>query len=165
MGTRRHIKRVLLRLPSRVQQVLYKGGQRSDRLRDPGGVVGALGLRPGDRVADLGPGYGHFTLLLAQAVAPGGICYAVDADQAVLDDIARAAGERGFPNLRPTLTGRSQDCELPESVDLLFVSATYHHIKHPVEYFAGARPLHTSKRPRGDFGIAPGGKRGCSRVA
>jgi ubiquinone/menaquinone biosynthesis C-methylase UbiE len=139
------LRRIVSRLPSRIQQVLYKGGQRSDRLRDPNAVAAALGLRPGDRVADLGPGYGHFTLLLAQAVAPDGICYAVDADQAVLDDIARAAGERGLSNLRPTLTGRSK-LELPESVDLLFVSATYHHIKNPIEYFAGARPL---LRPNG----------------
>jgi SAM-dependent methyltransferase len=31
--------------------------------------------------------------------------------------------------------------ELPEAVDLLFVSATYHHLRRPVRYFKEARPL------------------------
>ena len=30
---------------------------------------------------------------------------------------------------------------LPEPVDLLFVSATYHHLRRPVSYFADARGL------------------------
>jgi len=103
-------------------------------------VVAALGVRPGDRVADLGPGYGHFTLLLALAVAPGGVAYAADADAETLDDLRRAAQERGITNLEPVLTSRRR-LELPEPVDLLFVSATYHHLRKPVTYFAHARAL------------------------
>jgi ubiquinone/menaquinone biosynthesis C-methylase UbiE len=134
------LRRMLGRLPVRLQRALFKGGQRSDRLRDPNAVVAALGVRPGDRVADLGPGYGHFTLRLAMAVAPDGICYAADADSQTLDDICRAADERGITNLRPVLTSRHR-LELPEPVDLLFVSATYHHLRRPVRYFDEARSL------------------------
>lgn len=136
------------RLPGRVQQALYKGGQRSDRLRDPDGVVAALGLRPGDRVAEVGPGYGHFTLALARAVAPG-TCYAADADQETLDDLIREAGERAIGNLQAVLIGRGR-LDLPEPVGLLFVSATYHHLREPVAYFAGARAL---LRPGGRVAI------------
>jgi predicted methyltransferase len=123
-----------------MQRVLYKGGQRSDRLRDPGAVVAALAVQPGDRVADLGPGYGHFTLPFCLAVAPDGVVYAVDADVDTLDDLRRAADERGIKNLRPVVTSRAR-LELPEPVDLLFVSATYHHLREPVRYFAEARSL------------------------
>jgi ubiquinone/menaquinone biosynthesis C-methylase UbiE len=136
-------------LPLWLQQRLFKGGQRSDRLRDPDAVIAALGLRPGDRVADLGPGYGHFTLRLALAVAPDGICYAADADAETLDDLRRAADERGITNLRPVLTSR-RHLELPEPVDLLFVSATYHHLRDPVRYFADA---HSLLRPKGRVAI------------
>jgi ubiquinone/menaquinone biosynthesis C-methylase UbiE len=134
------LRQMVLRLPASVQRALYKGGQRSDRLRDPDAVVAALHVKPGDRVADLGPGYGHFTLRLARAVAPDGLCYAADADQQTLDDLARVANERSITNLRTVLTS-SRRLELPEPVDLLFVSATYHHLRAPVRYFAEARSL------------------------
>ena len=138
-----------MRLPSRVQHVLYKGGQRSDRLRDPDAVIAALGVRPGDRVADLGPGFGHFTLSLAAAVAPNGLCYAADTDASVLDDVHKAAQERGITTLAPVMTSPDR-LELPDMVDLLFVSATYHHLRKPVDYFAAARSL---LRPGGRVAI------------
>jgi ubiquinone/menaquinone biosynthesis C-methylase UbiE len=134
------LRRIVRRLPTRLQRTLFKGGQRSDRLRDPDAVVAALRLRPGDRVADLGPGYGHFTLSLARAVAPDGICYAADYDAETLTDLRRAADARALTNLRPVLTNR-QRLELPGPVDLLFVAATFHHLRTPVEYFAEARSL------------------------
>jgi ubiquinone/menaquinone biosynthesis C-methylase UbiE len=112
-------------------------------------VVTALGLQPGDRVADLGPGYGHFTLQLARAVAPDGVCYAADADQETLDDLGRAARERRVSNLQAVLTSRTR-LELPEQVDLLFVSATYHHLREPVEYLTHAR---SQLRPGGRVAI------------
>jgi len=143
------LQRIVTRLPAPLQRTLFKGGQRSDRLRDPDAVVAALGVRPGDRVADLGPGYGHFTLRLALAVAPDGPCYAADADAKTLDDLRRAAEERGITNLRPVLTSKRW-LELPEPVDLLFVSATYHHLRRPVRYFAEARSL---LRPGGRVAI------------
>ena len=130
-------------------RVLYKGGQRSDRLRDPGAVVTALGVRVGHRVADLGPGYGHFTLALARAVAPDGIVYAADADTGTLDDLLRAANDRGITNIVPVHTSRAR-LQLPQPVDMLFVSATYHHLRQPVRYFAEARSL---LRPRGRVAI------------
>ncbi len=136
----RLLRRSIARLPVPFQRALYKGGQRSDRLRDPGAVVAALGVQPGQRVADLGPGYGHFTLLLAAAVVPKGVCYAVDADADTLDELTAEAAKRGITNLQPVLTNRSR-LELPEPVDLLFVSATYHHLRRPVHYFRDVRPL------------------------
>jgi ubiquinone/menaquinone biosynthesis C-methylase UbiE len=137
------------RLPVPLRRVLYRGGQRSDRLRDPDSVVAALRVRRGERVADLGPGYGHFTLRLCRALAPDGICYAADADAATLDDLRRAADERAITNLRPVLTSPRR-LELPEPVDLLFVSATYHHLRRPVRYFKEVRSL---LRPGGRVAI------------
>src|SRR5919106_90156 len=143
------LRRIVGRLPRPLQRALFKGGQRSDRLRDPDAVVAALRLRPGDLVADLGPGYGHFTLRLAMAVAPDGIAYAVDTDADSLDDLRGTADERGITNLRPVITSRSR-LELPDQVDLLFVSATYHHLRDPVRYFSEARSL---LRPGGRVAI------------
>jgi arsenite methyltransferase len=89
-------------------------------------------------VGDLGPGAGHFTLRLARAVQPNGVVYAFDANQRTLDDLVRAADDRGIRNLRAVPVPRDR-LEAPEAVDLLFVSATYHHLSHRTTYFAGAR--------------------------
>ncbi len=129
---------ILDRLPGQIRRWLYAGGTRADRLRDPDAVVGVLDLRPGMVVADLGPGYGHFTLRMARAVEPGGLVYALDASQSTLHDLARAAEERGISNLRTVRVARDR-LEIPEPVDLLFVSATYHHLPDPATYFANTR--------------------------
>jgi predicted methyltransferase len=140
------LRRVVMRLPTPLQRALFKGGQRSDRLRDPDAVVAALRLEPGNRVADLGPGYGHFTLRFCAAVAPDGIVYGAEADAAAIEDLQREADSRSISNLRPVLTSRRR-LELPEPVDLLFVAATYHHLRDPEHYVAAARSL-----------IRPGGR-------
>lgn len=140
---------MLRRVPGPLRRVLYAGGNRQDRLRDPDRVVSTLNVAPGARVADLGPGYGHFTLRLARAVAPDGIVYGADIDSDALDDLVRAAEERGLRTLRPVVIGRGR-LELPEPVDLLFVSATYHHLRDRVRYFAEARSL---LRPGGRVAI------------
>ena len=89
-------------------------------------------------VGDLGPGAGHFTLRFARAVEPDGAVYAIDASQGTLDDLMRAADDRSIANLRVVRVPRDH-LEIPEPVDLLFVSATYHHLPNPATYFADAR--------------------------
>lgn len=129
---------LLDRLPGPIRRLLYAGGTRKDRLRDPDAVIRVLDVRPGMVVADLGPGAGHFTLRLARAVDPGGVVYALDASQSTLDDLARAADEDGITTLRSVRVPRDR-LEIPEPVDLLFISATYHHLPDPKGYFAAAR--------------------------
>ena len=126
------------RLPRPVRSILYAGGTRQDRLRDPDAVIRVFDLRPGMVVADLGPGAGHFTLRFARAVEPNGVVYAIDASQSTLDELMRAATDRGITTLRPVRVRRDR-LEIPEPVDLLFVSATYHHLPNPTAYFADAR--------------------------
>jgi arsenite methyltransferase len=129
---------MLDRLPGPLRRLLYAGGTRSDRLRDPDVVVEALRVGPGMTVADLGPGYGHFTLRLARAVNPGGVVFALDASARTLDDLRQAADARGIANLRMVRVARDR-LEVPEPVDLLFVSATYHHLRDRIGYFTAAR--------------------------
>jgi arsenite methyltransferase len=129
---------ILDRLPGPIRRRLYGGGTRQDRLRDPDSVIRVLDLRPGMVVGDLGPGAGHFTLRLARAVEPNGLVYALDASQGTLDDLVRTADDRGITTLRAVRVPRDR-LEIPEPVDLLFVSATYHHLPDPSTYFADAR--------------------------
>ena len=129
---------ILDRWPAPLRRWLYAGGTRQDRLRDPDAVIAVLHPRPGMILGDLGPGYGHFTLRLARAVEPAGLVYALDASRSTLDDLQRAADDRGITTLRTVQVPRDR-LEIPQPVDLLFVSATYHHLPNPAGYFAAAR--------------------------
>jgi predicted methyltransferase len=126
------------RLPGRLRRWLCAAGTRADRLRDPDAVIEALDVRSGMVVADLGPGAGHFTTRLARGVAPGGVVYALDASQDTLDDLENEATDAAITNLRAVRVPRDR-LEIPQPVDLLFVSATYHHLPSPSRYFAAAR--------------------------
>ncbi|MCV0403877.1 MAG: methyltransferase domain-containing protein [Chloroflexi bacterium] len=129
---------LLDRLPAPIRSRLYAGGTRRDRLEKADAVVAALGLRPGMIVGDLGPGNGHFTLRMARAVEPDGVVHALDASLRTLDELREAADERGITTLRTARVPRDR-LEAPAPMDLLFVSATYHHLPNPTGYFADAR--------------------------
>ena len=129
---------LLERLAGAIRRGVYGGGTRQDRLRDPDAVIRVLEIQPGMVVGDLGPGAGHFTLRLARAVEPDGVVYALDASQRTLDDLMRAADGGAITTLRAVRVRRDR-LEIPEPVDLLFVSATYHHLPDPSNYFADAR--------------------------
>lgn len=120
-------------------------GDRGDR---PDVMVGALELRDGDLVVDLGSGGGYFTFRLARAVAPSGVVYAVDTDAGLLARIAaRAAGDGVAVR---TIRAEEGAPNLPEPVDLVFAAHSYHHLPDRVAYF---RRLAGSLRPGGQVAI------------
>lgn len=135
--------------------------------RDAGGrrdgtdaIIAALGLRPGERVADLGSGGGYYTYRLADAVGPAGRVYAVDVDRGLLRVIEREARQRGYGQVVAVEAGPT-DPSLPEPVDLVFASASYHHLPDPSPYFAGlARYL----RPGGRVAVLESRPDGLRRL-
>lgn len=116
----------------------YEGFDR-DAWQQPDRVVRALGIRPGDRVADLGSGGGYFTFRLASAVGPEGRVYAVDVDEGLNDYVRERAREEGRTNVE-VIRARYDDPLLPEGgVDLIFLSNAYHHIDDRPSYFRNAQ--------------------------
>jgi len=133
---------------ARLKQCAYEGFSR-DQWQQPDKVIAALGLKPGDIVADLGSGGGYFTFRLAQAVAPNGKVYAVDVDR----DMIALIGERArkeAPSIVETVLAQPNDPALPAPVDLVFTSNTYHHIDDRVAYFTNLRKY---LRPTGRVAI------------
>jgi ubiquinone/menaquinone biosynthesis C-methylase UbiE len=61
-----------------------------------------LEAKQGERVLEVGPGTGHYTLDVAEWVGPGGSVDIVDLQQDMLDHTMRRAGERGLANITPT---------------------------------------------------------------
>ena len=73
-----------------------------DRLRE------VLAPRPGERVLEIGPGTGYYTLELAEWLAPKGHVDVLDIQQEMLDHTMRRVFEAGIPNVTPT-QGDAQD--------------------------------------------------------
>jgi len=66
-----------------------------DRLRD------ALDPAPGDRVLEIGPGTGYYSLDAAEWIGPDGTLDIFDIQQEMLDHTMQRAVGRGLTNLRP----------------------------------------------------------------
>jgi ubiquinone/menaquinone biosynthesis C-methylase UbiE len=99
-------------------------------------IVKAAGVVPGMAVADVGAGTGLFTMLFAERVGPKGKVYAVDVSPPFLKHIAEQAKTRGLVQIQAVQA--SQDSiNLPAgSVDLVYLSDTYHHLEKPERVLA-----------------------------
>jgi SAM-dependent methyltransferase len=106
-------------------------------------VVARLDLRRGMRVADIGSGFGDFAIRFAAAVGTEGSVLAVDVDPDLREEIARIAMERDLPQLAP-VAAAADDPSLPEPVDLVFLSSSFHHLPDRVAWFTDLR---TQLRP------------------
>ncbi|NIM00648.1 MAG: methyltransferase domain-containing protein, partial [Acidobacteria bacterium] len=92
-------------------------------------VLRATRIAAGDRVADVGAGTGLYTRLFAEAVGKSGWVHAVEISPAFLQHIQRTHVEAGLDNVTAVL-GRVDSIGLPpESVDLVFLCDTYHHLE------------------------------------
>jgi SAM-dependent methyltransferase len=63
---------------------------------------GILDPKPGERILEVGPGTGYYTLEVAEWVKPDGQVDILDLQQEMLDHTMRGAGERGLANVTPT---------------------------------------------------------------
>jgi SAM-dependent methyltransferase len=125
-----------VRLRLALKRLFHGDGGRG---RDGERVVERLGLHPGMRVADIGAGFGGFAIRFAAAVGPTGRVFAVDVDPELRALIARIAAERSLPQLVP-VAAVPADPTLPEPVDLVFLSASFHHLPDPVAWFRRLGP-------------------------
>lgn len=94
-------------------------------------IVKALKLTPGQRVADVGTGTGFFALMMASEVGPSGKVYAVDISKNFVDGVLERAEQAGLGNVTGIVNDQ-KSVRLPEgSVELVFISDTYHHFEYP----------------------------------
>lgn len=121
-------------------------------------IVQAVALKKGDAIADIGAGTGLFARLFAKEVGPTGKVYAVEISPAFLKFIAERAKNDGQADVIKAVEGTQTSPNLkPESVDVIFTSATYHHFEKPEVLL---KAFHKALKPGGrlvviDFEIKP----------
>ena len=115
-------------------------GIERDRLRE------VLGARSGERVLEIGPGTGYYTLDIAEWVGADGTVEIFDLQQEFLDHTMRRAAERGIGNVVPT---RGDATSLPYedgSIDAVVLTAVLGEIPDPG---AALREIRRVLRPDG----------------
>ena len=110
-----------------------------DAWQMPDRVIEALGIKPGQIVADVGAGTGYFTVRLAKSAAAPKV-YGVDIEKSMVDYLSHRAMREGLKNVMAIQAGRDRT-NLPEPVDIVLVVDTYHHIPGRVAYFTALQKL------------------------
>lgn len=113
-------------------------------------IVRHLRLEPGQKAADIGAGTGFFTLLMAQQVGPGGRVYAVDIAKNFVDGIVHRAKDLELNNIVGVVNDQHSAQLPPNSIDLVFISDTYHHFEYPRSML---HSIHAALKPGGDMVI------------
>ena len=115
--------------------------ERPERVEQeqPERVLDAMGLRPGDTVADVGCGSGYYARRMAQRVQPGGTVYCEDIQPEMLDIMRQRAADEGVTGIEAVL-GTPTDPKLPAgAVDWIIIADVYHEMSEPEPMLAGIR--------------------------
>lgn len=116
-----------------------------DRYQKPAQVIEVLRVKPGMAVGDLGSGSGYFTRRFVEAVTEAGIVYAIDVEPEMLAYVKESVIHMHTAFTAEFILARPDSPKLPfESIDLLFVCNTIHHLEERSKYF---RDLQSSLRP------------------
>ena len=94
--------------------------------RNPQRLLKAAGLKPGQKVLEVGCGPGFFTIPAATIVGEEGFVYAVDVHPLAIERVKEKIRRAGIKNVRPILANAS-NAELPNrSIDLAFIFGLLH---------------------------------------
>ena len=90
-------------------------------------MIAAVGLKPGEKVADIGSGPGYFSFQFARLVGPEGKVYAIDNNADHLVYLKKVIADLHIPNVVPVMP-RGADIGVPEKVDLVYMCSLYHNL-------------------------------------
>jgi protein-L-isoaspartate O-methyltransferase len=110
----------------------------------PDKMLDALGIRPGQSVADIGAGVGYHAIRIAGRVGPEGRVFATDIQEEMLSILRKNLRERSITNVIPILSGDESTGLPPRSIDLVLMVDVYHELSHPERFLEA---LKASLRP------------------
>jgi len=103
-------------------------------------VMDLLGVKPSQRVADIGAGLGYYTVRVARRLGSAATIYATDVIAEYLDQLRTRLEREGIGSVKLIL-GLPRDPRLPPgSVDVAILSHMYHEIENPYEFLYRLQP-------------------------
>src|SRR5215831_1266052 len=107
---------------------------KRDAYQKPQEVMTALGIKPGEVIADIGAGSGYFTFRLAHHLGDKGKVYAVDVSPDMILHINRRIRELNVTNVITVLSDPDDPLLPDHSIDRFFFSESWHHIENKTKY-------------------------------
>src|SRR5262249_48444006 len=98
-----------------------------------------MNIKPGQVIVDIGAGSGYFTRRFASAIGPTGKAIGVEIDSAMVRAMNADARRLNLANYEARLVPPDDPMLVANSVDIIFLCDTYHHINDRVVYFAKVR--------------------------
>lgn len=89
-------------------------------------MVKSLGLKPGDKIADVGSGPGYFSFKFSNLVGENGRVYAIDTVKEHLDFIDSFTAKNGIQNIKAVLNEDHTIGMKGEQVDMVWICSLYH---------------------------------------
>jgi predicted methyltransferase len=128
-----------------------------DANRKPAEEVAISGLKPGQTVAELAPGGGYFTRILAKTVGPKGKVYAEVSAATLVKRPASADAVKAIALADPNVVVVPDDyatlAALPEKVDMVWTTENYHDFHYAMDIGALNKAVFNALKPGGTYYI------------
>ena len=90
-------------------------------LKNPYKSLEVAGLKPGQKVVEVGCGPGFFTIPAAKIVGEKGLIYAIDVNQRAVKRVEEKMRKYGLSNIKPILGNAANSGLQDSSIDLAFI--------------------------------------------
>ena len=126
--------------------------ERAGRVAEeqPAEVLAAMGLEPGDVVADVGCGSGYYARRIARRVQPGGRVYCVDIQPEMLEIMQQRAAAEDVTGIEPVLSTATDPRLAAGAIDWIIIADVYHEMSDPEPMLARMRE---SLAPEGQIAL------------
>lgn len=122
----------------------------SDRLLGTQTTLDRIGLQPGQRVLEIGPGPGRLLIPAARQVLPEGEVFGLDIQPGMIERLKARAAQAGVSNLTTILGDASQPNVSPDSLDVVFLCTVLGEIP---DREAALRQCYAALKPGGTLSI------------
>jgi len=102
-------------------------------------ILKAVGLAPGEVIADIGAGTGLFMPLFSKAVGADGAVIAVDLSVPFVKHLRGRVEKLGLDNVTVVQCAEDSVGLEENSIDVAFICDTYHHFEYPIASLASIR--------------------------